>query len=186
MQKEIVISGQSKEEIQQQLRRIYAENSDLLNLSLVIDFNATKIYVEIDIDLGGGFESGYETTTLSAAINANPLFRFAINKEHFIDEIGKFFGMEDIELGYPEFDRKLIVKTNDATKLHDVLADTTARTAFEELEDFTFGITTHRPETSENKIACLELTIETGITEADKLFAIYEAFYTVLIAINKV
>ena len=54
-----------------------------------------KIVLEIDIDLGGGFESGYETTVFSADLHTAPAFRFAIHEQHFTDEIGKFFGVEE-------------------------------------------------------------------------------------------
>jgi len=178
------ISGQSKEEIRQQLTELINRDPDLLDFNATIDFNHRKVLIDIDIDLGGGFESGYETTTLLAPLHAQPSFRFAIHKEHFTDEIGKFFGMQDVELGYPEFDKRLIIKTNDSAKLHDVFLDPAARSIFQDLEDFTFGITTHHAGNTDNKQPYLELTIETGVTDANRLVEIFEAFYTVLVTLD--
>jgi hypothetical protein len=184
MDREHIITGQTKEEIRQQLAEQFNKEDDLLDYATTINFKGRQVFVEIDIDLGGGFESGYETTTLLAPLHTQPPFRFAIHKEHFSDEIGKFFGMQDVELGYDEFDKKLIIKTNSPEKLHDVFADPASRGVFQNLEDFTFGTTTHHTSDADNRAPFLELTIETGITNADRLMEIFEAFYTVLVAVE--
>jgi hypothetical protein len=182
---ENIITGSSKEEIRQQLTEQFNRNPDQLDYSATIEFEGRKVLIDIDIDLGGGFESGYETTTFLAPLHTEPTFRFAIHEEYFTDEIGKFFGIPDVELGYPEFDKKLLIKTNDPAQLHDVFADPVARSIFQNLEDFTFGTTTHRSKDSDSKIPYLELTIETGVTEANRLMEIYDAFYSVLTALDK-
>ncbi|MBN1570112.1 MAG: hypothetical protein JXA73_19875 [Acidobacteria bacterium] len=43
-------------------------------------------------------------------------FRFAVYRKNIFSGIGKFFGMQDIEVGDPEFDRDFILKANDETK----------------------------------------------------------------------
>ncbi|MCW3109070.1 MAG: hypothetical protein JWQ09_3576, partial [Segetibacter sp.] len=135
-------------------------------------------------DLGGGFESGYETTTLTAPLHALTDFRFAIHEEHFTDEIGKFFGMQDVVIGYEEFDKRLIIKTNDQAKAREIFADASVRTVFQSLENFTFGITTHHSTDSTTKDPFLELIIETGITDVNKLRTIYKAYFSVLTAVD--
>jgi len=44
-------------------------------------------------------------------------FRFTIYKEGLFGKIGKLFGMQDIQVGYPEFDKKYIIKGNDDYKV---------------------------------------------------------------------
>src|ERR1035437_2133762 len=76
--------------------------------------NGRTILLSIDIDPGGGFESGFESTTLNCRLEHDPGFTFAIHHETFIDEVGKFFGMQDIATGYMEFDKKVVVKSDNA------------------------------------------------------------------------
>ncbi|HEX8462603.1 MAG TPA: hypothetical protein VF623_14280, partial [Segetibacter sp.] len=88
MQDQNYLTGQSKEDIHQQLTTILNKDQNILAFNATIDYNHKKVTIDVDIDLGGGFESGYETTTFLAQLHAQPPFRFAIHKEHFVDEIG--------------------------------------------------------------------------------------------------
>jgi hypothetical protein len=185
MDKNNVIKGASEEGIWQHINSQFLLNPDPLEYTAVIEQGNHRIILNIDIDLGGGFESGYETTSFTAHLHTRSPFRFAIHEEHFTDEIGKFFGMQDVVVGYEEFDKKLIIKTNDANKLKEVFADASVRAAILDLNNFTFGITTHHSSGNATKEPFLELTIETGITDVSKLRTIYKAYFTVLTAIEK-
>lgn len=185
MKNENFIKGNNEDEVWQQINEQFAQNPDPLEYTAVIEQAGRKVLLDIDIDLGGGFESGYETTSLTAPLHALTDFRFAIHEEHFTDEIGKFFGMQDVVLGYEEFDKKLIVKTNDERKAREIFADASIRAVFQSLENFTFGITTHHSKDSTAKDPFLELVIETGITDPNQLRAIYRAYYSVLEAVDK-
>ena len=44
-------------------------------------------------------------------------FRFTIYRKGFFSELGKRLGMQDIEVGDPEFDRDFIIKGNDESKV---------------------------------------------------------------------
>lgn len=54
-------------------------------------------------------------------------FRFALSPEGFFASIGKFFGMQDIEIGYPEFDESYIIKGNDQEKLRWLFSNARVR-----------------------------------------------------------
>jgi hypothetical protein len=43
-------------------------------------------------------------------------FRFTIYRKNLFSGLGKFLGMQDIEIGDPEFDREFIIKSNFETK----------------------------------------------------------------------
>src|SRR5690606_2052783 len=127
-----------------------------------------NINLTIDIDPGGGFESGYEFTSLTAPVPvqftslSSPLpddqtARFALHDAKVIDRIGKFFGAEDVELGYPEFDQKLIVKTNNREFTRKVFHNEEARAVFRDLKEFSLEIV-HHPDT--NPAYTLELMID--------------------------
>lgn len=179
-----LIKGSSQDEIWQQIEKQFVADPEPLEYTAVIEQGGHQVVLDIDIDLGGGFESGYETTSFTAPLHTSNAFRFAIHEEHFTDEIGKFFGMQDVVLGYDQFDEKLIIKTNDPQKLKEVFADESVRTVIQELENFTFGITTHHSSDNAIKEPFLELSIELGITDVKKLKEIYRAYYTVLTALE--
>lgn len=44
-------------------------------------------------------------------------FRFRIYRKHVFSGIGKLFGMQDVEVGFPEFDEDFIIQGNDERKL---------------------------------------------------------------------
>lgn len=175
-----VFTGATEDEIWQQISTDLTE--DTLEYHALIEQGNQKIILNIDIDLGGGFEGGYATTGFSSPLT-NPGFRFAIHEEHFTDEIGKFFGMQDVKIGYPDFDHHLIVKTNDEEKVKTIFTNEVVRQVFTDLSDFDFGIRLHDVEDSDNKQAYLELNVDDGINNLDQLRGLYHAFYEVLIKI---
>jgi hypothetical protein len=44
-------------------------------------------------------------------------FRFTIYRRGRFSDIAKWFGMQDVEVGHPEFDRDFVIKGNDKEKL---------------------------------------------------------------------
>jgi hypothetical protein len=180
MDQQNIFKGNNEEEVWNQINEQFIQNPDPLEYLAVIEQGDRKVILDVDIDLGGGFESGYETTTFTAPLHHEPLFRFAIHEEHFTDEIGKFFGMQDVKIGYEEFDKELIIKTNDEARVKQIFADASVRAVFQNLKNFTFGITHHRPEQTDQREPYLELNIETGITDVNELRKLYKAFFSVL------
>ena len=58
-------------------------------------------------------------------------FRFKIFRKGFFSELGKLFGMQDLEVGHPQFDEEFIIQGNDANKLRLLFADSTVRRLIE-------------------------------------------------------
>jgi hypothetical protein len=173
-------TGTTEDEIWQQLAADI--NDETLDYHALIKQGSTSVYLDIDIDLGGGFEGGYATTTYCAPVNTQG-FKFAIHEEHFTDEIGKFFGMQDIKTGYEDLDHHLIIKTTDEAKVKTLFSDAGIRNVFTTLENFDLGIHLRNVEGSDEKHPFLELNIEDGITDIATLRALYHAFYMVLVAL---
>lgn len=67
-------------------------------------------------------------------------FRFEIYKQHFSDSIAKIFGCQDVEIGYPEFDKKYIVKTNNEFKIKSIFRNKNFINSFINLENPNFQI----------------------------------------------
>jgi hypothetical protein len=156
---------------------------DVLDYEVVIPEGGKDIVLTIDVDLGGGFEGGFASTTLSAMLPHDTDFRFAIHKEDFIDEIGKFFGMQDVKIGFYEFDKKMIVKTNDERKVTNLFSDLRVQQDLLSLKDFSFGIHSHH--VSNTKQPFLELVIDDAVTDISDLKKLYNAFYAVLLHLEE-
>jgi len=180
-----MIAANSEETVWKRITADLTGENPPLQYHVLIYHDIHKIQLDIDIDPGGGFESGFETTTLTAALPDLNGFRFALHHEDFMDVIGKFFGLEDKEIGYAEFDTALIIKTNDAEKTKNIFSDKTARQVFQSLTAFTLHTDKRNiNEDTDIKEYFLEFEIERGIVEVVELRRIYAAFAAVLTAIE--
>lgn len=184
MENQKIFKGKTEAEVWKQLEADFNKDDDVYDYNAIIEQDGKKVDLTIEIDLGGGFEGGYENTGFSAGIADPKGFRFAVHRDGFIDDIGKFLGMQDVEVGYAELDKHLIIKTNDEVKVKALFNDKNVREVFDKLDDFDFGIHTHTVEHSDHKHAFLELNIEEGITEPAELRKLYSAFYSVLDTID--
>ena len=54
-------------------------------------------------------------------------FRFTVYRRGLFSEIAKWFGMQDVEVGHPDFDRDFIVKGTSEERLRALLDDDTLR-----------------------------------------------------------
>jgi hypothetical protein len=180
MEEQRIITGATEQEVWDKISAELATEEDILTYDSIISYGGRNIELYIDIDLGGGFEGGSELTQFSALLNVNHNFRFAMHDEDFLDSIGKFFGLEDVKLGYPELDDRLVIKTNTREKVTALFADPELRAVFTELEDFDFGIHSHTPEDADEERTFLELNIDQGITDIAALHRIYHAFLEIL------
>ncbi len=176
MEQRKVITGNSVEELWEQINTDFANLVALNDYHVILQHGDKKITLDIDIHLGGELEGGYETTIFTALIPPQNGFRFAIHPEDIIQEVGKFFGLEDKEIGYPEFDADVIVKTNDVPKVADLFADAETRLLFKDLSGYSLSIKDDHKIEGEH----LELNILHGITNAGILKEIYQAYYIIL------
>lgn len=184
MQEERHFYGQDEDEIWQQIEAELARMPDLLSYHAIIQQQEKTLALKIDIDPGGGFESGFATTTFSAPIIHHDGFQFALHREHFIDEIGKFFGMQDIEIGASDFDANIVVKATDEMRVRSLFADATRREILLGLGDFYFGMITPRDGNVAGSTTTLELMIEEGITKPSRLRVLYHFFFTTLCSLD--
>ena len=180
MQEERHIYGHNEDEVWQQVTADLTQNPDLLQYRAVIHQQNKEILLDIDIDLGGGFEGGYATTIISAPFSNSQGFRFIFHEESFFDDLGKFFGMQDVEIGYPEFDDRIIVKTTDEARVRTILSDDTIREVLLTLKDFTFEVVLPDDDDTQNNHSRLELIIEEGITDPARLRTLYNIFFRTL------
>lgn len=74
--------------------------------------------------------SGYSSTTYTRIrvpyVNRDG-FRFKIHKSTLFSGLGRRLGMQDIEVGYPDFDRDFVIQGNDESKVRALFANQTVR-----------------------------------------------------------
>jgi hypothetical protein len=152
-----------------------------LDYSAVVTYQGKRVLVTIDNDPGGGFESGYESVYFMAPLTTNNTdLRFAIHHEGFMDELGKFFGMQDIKTGYEDFDKKVIVKGNNEKLIKSLFKGQADRKVFEHLNDFKLFLHEREDENSPVKRLYLEFDIYDSISDTVQLKEIFYAYCDVL------
>jgi len=67
-------------------------------------------------------------------------FRFDIYRKSVFSSIGKFFGMQDIEVGDPQFDVDFIVKSTDESRVRQLLGNARIRELLEKQKDVDFSV----------------------------------------------
>jgi len=58
-------------------------------------------------------------------------FCFKIYRAGIFSEVGKFLGMKDIEVGFPEFDQAFVIKGNEEDKIKSLFSNTNIRSLIE-------------------------------------------------------
>ncbi len=78
----------------------------------------------VTLDMGTSDEDGESPATRLRVPYINPEgFRFTLYRKGFFSDLGKLLGMQDIEVGDPEFDEAFIIKGNDESKVRDLFAN---------------------------------------------------------------
>jgi hypothetical protein len=67
-------------------------------------------------------------------------FRFEIYRKGFFSELGKLLGMQDIEVGYEDFDRDFIIKGNDEQQVKLLFSSATVRDLISRQKDIHLSV----------------------------------------------
>jgi hypothetical protein len=114
---------------------------------------------------------GHSSTTFTRmrAPYVNPEgFRFTIYRKGFFSDLGKFLGMQDIEVGDFEFDEAFIIKGNDEGKLCGLFANPKIRQMIQD-----------QPKIREN-VDELHFQVVGVIKDVERLKALFDLFAAVL------
>ncbi|KAA3439761.1 hypothetical protein [Rufibacter hautae] len=171
-------SAASEEELWHLVAYDMANQKELLSYSALLQQHGTQIYFDTDLDLGGGFESGISSTTFMAPVPAHVSLRFALHEQGWMDEVGKFFGMEDIELGYPDIDDAFIIKTNQPDTLKTLLSDPAIHDMLLKHKNCTLKLDEDADETGPETV--LTFSKDEAILDVSELREIYRLLYEML------
>lgn len=67
-------------------------------------------------------------------------FRFKVYRKNFFSNLGKILGMDDIEVGYPDFDNDFIIKCNDTAKVITFFSNPEIRQLIQQQPEISFEV----------------------------------------------
>ena len=172
------ITGNTENDIWQQVAADMAGQGEWFEYEAVLQQGPYQMVLAIEIDLGGGFEGGSETTTLTARLPGSVLFRFGLHPQDWVHELGKLVGMTDVELGDPEIDAAFIITTNDPPLLHDLLADSALRQTL--LRHPGLRLDLGHPTFGPDDELTLEFSTDAAISDPADLQEVYHLLLTLL------
>lgn len=156
-----------------------AETNSLHNYHASMTLDGHAIDLDIVSSPGGGAEGGYSYTTLTSELPAVDNFHFIIYPEDIITKIGKFFGMQDVTLGYPELDKYAIIKTNDTPRLKAIFDKENIRVDLLSFSGYELKLDDHGKKPG----AHAEFTIQRALTDPNELRIFLEVFHHVLVSV---
>lgn len=128
-------------------------------------------------------KSSVTYTRLRAPFTNNDGFKFKIYREGIFSELGKFFGMQDIEIGDENFDKDFIIKSNNEIKVKELFSDYKIKELIEKQSKISLEtknnegmFETHLP----YGISELYFKIPGVIKDTDRLKGLFELFKEVL------
>lgn len=135
----------------------------------------------------GGSSMSHDTTTTYTRLRAPYVnkdgFRFTIYRKSIFSGLGKLLGMQDVEVGYPEFDDAFIIKGNDESKLRALFANPRIRQLIEmqpyiqlTVKDDEGWFGTHFPDGVDE----LYFSVQGVIKDVEQLKSLYNLFAEVL------
>ena len=124
------------------------------------------------------------TYTRMRAPYVNPEgFRFTIYRKNLFSDLGKFLGMQDIEVSDPEFDEAFIIKGNDDSKVQSLFSNSTIRQMIQDQPGIRLEVKDSEgwfgPKFPEN-VDELHFEVVGVIKNVNRLRALFDLFATVL------
>ncbi|WBO84743.1 hypothetical protein [Hymenobacter yonginensis] len=172
-------SADTETALWQQVAADMARTPDLLEYTATLHQNGYQVQLELNIDLGGGFESGYETTTFRAVVPGQTALHFALHEQDWVHELGKLLGLQDVELGDPELNAAYIVSTNHPDQLRALLlSDPVVRQTLLQYQELRLDLTADPAAPQAGTL--LTFTKEQALTNPAQLQEIYHMLLVLL------
>ena len=106
-------------------------------------------------------------------------FRFTIHRKSIFSGIGKFLGLQDVEIGHPRFDEDFIIKGNDESKLRALFASEQLRALIAAQPEIHFAIRDDEGwfgKTFPEGVDELVFAVAVDIRDLERLKALFELF----------
>ncbi|GAB3948127.1 hypothetical protein GCM10028805_21730 [Spirosoma harenae] len=126
----------------------------------------------------------YITFTRLRAPYVNPdNFRFKIYRKGVFSNLGKMLGMQDVEVGYPDFDEQFIIQGTDEYKLQQLFQNVNVRELIETQPEITLEVKDDQGwlmESVPENVDILSFQVVGVIKDIERLKQLYELFAEVL------
>ena len=116
-------------------------------------------------------------------------FRFSIYRKNLLSEIGKFLGMQDIDVGHPEFDDQFIIKGNDPAKVRLLFQNALLRESLASQREVHFAVKDDEGWFGQNfpaDVDELQYAVRGSISEVDRLKSMFDAFMICLDSMHQI
>ncbi len=173
-----IIKAKSEDEIWKKISDQLKNDLGKKDYSALIEDEQYSILLDIDIDPEGGSDDGELLTSLTAKLSDEQHVRFSITHQGFKSEVKKIFGMQDIEIGFQEFDNKFIIKGNETEKVKEIFSNEELRFALLKFDNIIFEIRDHK--IGAHKEVVLALDISEVVNDPLQLRSLYKSFKLVL------
>ncbi len=171
-------SGENEQTIWREIAADMAQHGEFFEYAAEINQQGQIILFDIDIDLGGGFEGGFTSTHFIAPLTSQSgNFKFSIHDQHWTDQVGKLFGLEDVVIDYPLLDEALIIKTTDSKRLKALLADPTMQQTLLRYENFKLELNPDNEHHPDQDV--LQFSLDEALTDIADLQEIYHLVWVI-------
>ena len=117
----------------------FIEGGFLRSAKVVAKVKDWTITLDTFTESGEGGSTTY--TRIRAPYMSGDGFQFKIYRKGFVSKLGKHLGMQDSEIGHPEFDRDFIIKSNEASKVRALFANPQIRQLIQAQPSIYFKLT---------------------------------------------
>ncbi len=135
----------------------------------------------VTLDIYNDGES--QATRLRAPYVNSDGFRFTIYRKGFFSDLGKLLGMQDIEVGDPEFDEAFIIKGNDESRVVSLFSNSKIRQMIQDQPKIRLDVKDSEgwfgPKFPEN-VDELQFRVIGVIKDVERLKSLFDLFAAVL------
>jgi hypothetical protein len=135
--------------------------------------------VTLDLFVVSTGKSSVTYTRMRAPYVNSDSFRFTIYRKGIFTEIGKWFGMQDVTVGYEDFDRDFVIKGNDEQKLRKLFSSQKIRDLIAAQPDISFAVKDDEGFWSKNfpeEVDELYFQVVGVIKDVERLKLLYDLF----------
>lgn len=135
--------------------------------------------ITLDFHTHAGYRSQATYTRFGVAFENPEAFHFKLVPQGLLESVGKLLGLQDVELGDPEFDKAFIIKSNDEARVREVLDDPVLRQFLrEEPEAFVGLVEVHgdRAQHYPDGVDEVIMEIPGKVVDTDRLKRLYMTF----------
>ena len=96
-------------------------DSSQTGMSIVLPLKNTDLTLVYTLEPGKN--GSHSHTTVEASFSAGGDLKFGLHPQKQLVALGKLFGMQDIVVGFKDFDQRFVIKGNVAGRIRDIFAD---------------------------------------------------------------